>query len=236
MAVRYANVALNFKNVTIAFAVVAVLLAAAGGIYFVSSGGLERGHLYYHGNGGSCGDSDVDCTYDHIVWGVDFEKSGYILSSWNSEADGTGTSYNIGSYINYDKDTHIYAQWVSVAEYNCVYVSAYSGDVFQFPDLTLSAGTETVVLKEKSYLLTKEPTAYITISEYDDWTYKAYNDSGFFLAERTDPNGDYYCAIIYAEYATGLSIDGNKMCMNIENNANLKITLVADIHNEYESE
>ena len=219
--------AVNFKNITIAFAVVAVLLAAAGGIYFVSSGGLERGHLYYHGNGGFDGENEVDCTYDHIVWGVNFDRSGYVLDKWTTNADGTGDSYKVGSYINYDKDVHIYAQWANVAEYNCVYVSSFIGHSIFFPEMTLHTGEETNVLAKNTYVLTKSPTAYITLqSEGIEWTYHAYNDIKMFMAEGMDEYGTYYCVMISTEYATDLSIDGDKMCMNISENASLNIVAV----------
>lgn len=45
-------------------------------------------------------------------WSVD----GYELSGWNSKADGSGTSYSLGSSIVADTDKTFYAQWKATGE------------------------------------------------------------------------------------------------------------------------
>lgn len=40
-----------------------------------------------------------------------FTKAGYEFAKWNTKADGSGTSYNAGSYYSTDQDLTLYAIW-----------------------------------------------------------------------------------------------------------------------------
>ena len=41
-----------------------------------------------------------------------FERYGYTFNGWNTESDGSGTSYNINDTINSDETITLYAQWI----------------------------------------------------------------------------------------------------------------------------
>lgn len=72
--------------------------------------------LKYDGNGATSGyvASQTGSHNDEITVAKNgFSRSGYTFSSWNTKADGTGTSYAPGSKITLPAgDTILYAQWV----------------------------------------------------------------------------------------------------------------------------
>ena len=39
------------------------------------------------------------------------KREGYVLIGWNTEADGSGTSYTNGQRVSFDGDITLYAQW-----------------------------------------------------------------------------------------------------------------------------
>lgn len=40
-----------------------------------------------------------------------FSKEGYVFTGWNTESDGTGTAYNVGSSYDTHEDLSLFAQW-----------------------------------------------------------------------------------------------------------------------------
>ena len=81
--------------------------------------------LTYHGNGGTLrtGDGDTlsrEITYAHLrvntlqgtVW---FEREGWLLTGWNTRADGTGTPVGLGSRMDTSLGGELYAQWLPFA-------------------------------------------------------------------------------------------------------------------------
>lgn len=70
----------------------------------------------YNANGGSYSGSNntvtVPYSQNHTVWqGTDFSRSGYVLSGWNTQANGGGTSYSKGSTYTGKTNITLYAQW-----------------------------------------------------------------------------------------------------------------------------
>lgn len=72
--------------------------------------------------------------------GTDFTKSGYVLTGWNTVADGSGTEYTLGQEIEYDVDDDltVYAIW-TVNEYTISFVSNGGTAV---ADITEDFGTD----------------------------------------------------------------------------------------------
>ena len=50
-----------------------------------------------------------DSTYQD--YDIDFKKTGYTITSWNTKPDGTGIEYNPGDYITVPSTLDLYAQW-----------------------------------------------------------------------------------------------------------------------------
>ncbi|WP_159812769.1 InlB B-repeat-containing protein [Erysipelothrix aquatica] len=78
---------------------------------------VEKYTVTYHGNGETSGVSPVDANEylasDSVtVLGRNtLEKTGYTFTGWNTQADGKGTSYNVGSSFDITENTDLYAQW-----------------------------------------------------------------------------------------------------------------------------
>lgn len=73
-------------------------------------------HITYDANGGagSYQGPDVDSGATDWVCALSdtgITRSGYTFTGWNSEADGTGTSYAPGDYVTLVSDMTLYAQW-----------------------------------------------------------------------------------------------------------------------------
>ena len=45
-----------------------------------------------------------------------FTKTGYYFTSWNTKADGSGSSYSDGAYATFYSNTTLYAQWQKYAD------------------------------------------------------------------------------------------------------------------------
>ena len=73
-------------------------------------------YVTYDANGGT-GTVPVDSTvYDQldivtVLGNIDLTKTGYVYSSWNTSADGTGTDYEAGDTFSIVQNTTLYAKW-----------------------------------------------------------------------------------------------------------------------------
>lgn len=43
-------------------------------------------------------------------------RTGYLFNGWNTEPDGTGTSYSEGHYVELNENLNLYAQWIDVSD------------------------------------------------------------------------------------------------------------------------
>ncbi len=82
--------------------------------YKVVSSNTPTYTVTYHAN--MTGTADIEETYNEgetvTIAGNTFVNPGYAFTEWNTEADGTGDSYNPGDEIeNIDDDIDLYAQW-----------------------------------------------------------------------------------------------------------------------------
>lgn len=87
---------------------------------FTGYGPMQK--LVYDGNGAESGSSPATYAYQTaaivIVLGNTgtLAKAGYIFSGWNTEANGSGTSYSAGNNITIaSADIALYAQWVEAS-------------------------------------------------------------------------------------------------------------------------
>lgn len=72
----------------------------------------------FNGNGGTGTMNNQVISYNELT-PLDlnsFSYSGYAFSGWNTESDGTGTSYADGQSVENLGDVTLYAQWTSTAE------------------------------------------------------------------------------------------------------------------------
>ena len=75
-------------------------------------------------------------------------KTGYEFSGWNTQADGTGTNYGVGSIYTIAGDVALYAQWTPLT-YTITYLDVgevtFSGTFQSGYSATHTYGTETVL-------------------------------------------------------------------------------------------
>ena len=75
---------------------------------------IETYTLTFDANGGE-GEMDgltLENSEYKILPGSTFTKEGYVFASWNTKADGTGTTYKDKSQITLKDNTTLYAQWI----------------------------------------------------------------------------------------------------------------------------
>lgn len=85
----------------------------------------------YDANGGTGGQTDANSPYIAgstvtVLDKNDMANGAYIFIGWNTEADGSGTSYAVGGTFTIDADTVLYAQWgSSLTEDHIAYILGY---------------------------------------------------------------------------------------------------------------
>ena len=98
----------------VAVVVVVVVVAAAAimlGGNDNEEGGVTIG-VNYHGNGGTWNGDTIYGYTETTVQSNHFEYDGHVFIGWNTAADGSGTSFEVGKPINYGSGTiDLYAQW-----------------------------------------------------------------------------------------------------------------------------
>lgn len=81
--------------------------------------------VYYDANGGSSIMFHEELTLKGgkatlKSCGFDAPAYNYIFSGWNTEPDGSGTSYAAGDVIDLDGDVTLYAQWQQISGFRAV--------------------------------------------------------------------------------------------------------------------
>ncbi len=107
------------NKVVIAIVVAAVVICAGAGVAILvgntsnNDSGVTEG-VNYHGNGGKTSEGKtVMGSASHDVIPNIFTYDGYKFASWNTKADGSGTTYNPYGYIEFasGKSVDLYAIW-----------------------------------------------------------------------------------------------------------------------------
>ncbi|MBR6870792.1 MAG: hypothetical protein IKM91_04135 [Candidatus Methanomethylophilaceae archaeon] len=96
----------------IVLVIVAILIAAAAVAAFALSQNTEdtdKNFVTYYGNGGALGETTSVKSLETTVKDCNFQNGSKAFLSWNTKADGTGKTYEVGD--NVDLGTKLYAQW-----------------------------------------------------------------------------------------------------------------------------
>ena len=112
-----------------------------------------------------------------------FSLNGYSIVSWNTKADGTGTSYAIGAEIPTDANITVYAQWKLNAP--TVTVTGNPQKTYDGEDVTLTAASE---VEGVTYQWQKDG-ADIEGATSASYTVKNVADSGSYTVKITDADG-----------------------------------------------
>ena len=122
--------------------------------------------------------SDTSATYDTTVTltANEFTRAGYTFTGWNTEADGSGTSYEDGATVSNltttDGDTvTLYAQWeANPATINVYYIDKITGETLDTYSYTGVYG-ETVTTSAsdiEGYVLVESPETEEYILDVED--------------------------------------------------------------------
>jgi len=90
-----------------------------GGIVTLNGGDVPHVVVTFHGNGGLSNGQETDTQWivtatNNVLVAPAFVHEQYVnlkIKSWNTRADGQGTSYTQGGLINVSADIDLYAQW-----------------------------------------------------------------------------------------------------------------------------
>lgn len=111
---------MNSKVIAAIIAVVAVVIVALAAIGAMDD---DDNHItegvVYDGNGGLCGGNARMELTNHEVMSNPFENGNLEFVSWNTKADGSGTTYKPGDHIDYasNRTVTLYAQWQEPGPY-----------------------------------------------------------------------------------------------------------------------
>ena len=140
-----------------------------------------------------------------------FTRTGYAFSSWNTKADGSGTTYAGGASVSLDSDITLYAQWVDLSIITSSTTALDGASVSEYKlldDVTINSrvtvtGTVSINLAEGKTLSIPKG---IRVSEGNSLTIKG---KGTLLIEETDSfnagiggNKDENCGTVIIEGGT----------------------------------
>lgn len=103
--------------------------------------------------------------------GDTFTREGYVLSSWNTKADGTGTSYEVGSVVSTTEPVELYAIW-DLDTYE-ISLNANTGNG---EDILIYVDKNTATLQLPKNTFTKEGHDFVGWNTKADGTGTSYSD------------------------------------------------------------
>lgn len=131
------------KKIVAILAVVVVVVVIAGLAVAMSvdeeSNKVTEG-VNYHGNGGHLSNgNDLYGLTSHSVSENMFTNGDARFTSWNTKADGTGTTYHVGDYIDFasGKTVDLYAIWNSSSTFSVVSVFNHFTMYYEGQKLTM---------------------------------------------------------------------------------------------------
>ena len=104
--------------------------------------------VVYDGNGNTSGTAPVDGNSPYTVNSTvtvlgpgTLTKTGYTFASWNTAANGTGTSYTPAATFSITADTTLYAQW-TINTYTLTYTAGVNGTISGASPQTVNHGAD----------------------------------------------------------------------------------------------
>lgn len=178
------------KSQMIILAVVAVAVVAVAGIAVVMNSNNDSDPVtegvIYHGNGGQTEDGKtVYGITEKTVQAPWFSYNGHAFTSWNTKADGSGTSYRVGDTISYNPKVSLYAQWGLSGTFKIPMVPGISCHLVDSQGKSVPMGS--------TVAMPADGVASIVITGGHNWTY----DSGhkWFIGYTADGKHKYTASI-----------------------------------------
>lgn len=151
------------KNILIAITAVVLVIVVVAITASFSNNDPKEEEVTYNGNGGlTIGGESVAVFSNETVQPCMFIYNNYAFDSWNTKADGSGTTYTEGESVDYG--TVLYAQWTETYA-----VTDCSIDI---GPLTLNFNGEIVDTSSPIVVFPAVlPTSIITLTGISDWEY-----------------------------------------------------------------
>jgi hypothetical protein len=147
-------------NKLIAILAVAIIAIAGIGVAAVmmNQGDTQVG-VIYDGNGGKTSTGETRAVYDNDVAMINmFTNGDLVFKNYNTKADGTGTTYNVGDAVS--RGMTLYAQW---SEKTAFWVTSYSTNITSLVNVALNGNTP-------GMLSPVGPVNMITVTGGTGWT------------------------------------------------------------------
>ena len=136
----------------------------------------------YNPNGGTGGTTDADITSGtQYTVKSDTEagvtRTGYTFASWNTEANGSGTSYQAGNNLTVTADVTLYAQWTPLPTFSVTY--SPNGGTGGTTDADITSGTQYTVKSDTDVGVTRTGYTFAswnTAANGSGTTYQAGNN------------------------------------------------------------
>ena len=208
----------NITAVGIGTATITATATDGSGVYATITVTVETPSytIAYDSNGGagSTASSTVLYTDDATISASSFTRSGYLFVGWNTEADGSGTSYAAGdsvtalTMVNGDTVT-LYAQWVEAVTVTVVTSAGGSSATYATVEvptgsvLTTSGSTVTVTYGGETWY-----TATVSVDSTAQYTYtlSSWSTSSATLTSDTTVTATYGSSVNY--YTVTFVVDG----------------------------
>ena len=136
----------------------------------------------YSPNGGTGGTTDADITSGtQYTVKSDTEagvtRTGFTFTGWNTQSDGSGTSYQAGNDLTVTADVTLYAQWTPLPTFSVTY--SPNGGTGGTTDADITSGTQYTVKSDTDVGVTRTGFTFAswnTAANGSGTTYQAGND------------------------------------------------------------
>jgi uncharacterized repeat protein (TIGR02543 family) len=98
----------------------------------------------------------------------DLTYSGYTFAGWNTNASGSGTSYDAGSSLMVNADTTLYAQWTQAVELEAADIQVTFGGLPQDETINLTGPADTLSWLDKDTLTVSVSNTFSGYTWYVD--------------------------------------------------------------------
>ena len=138
--------------------------------------------MTYSPNGGTGGTTDADITSGtQYTVKSDTEagvtRTGFTFTGWNTQSDGSGTSYQAGNDLTVTADVTLYAQWTPLPTFSVTY--SPNGGTGGTTDADITSGTQYTVKSDTDVGVTRTGFTFAswnTAANGSGTTYQAGND------------------------------------------------------------
>lgn len=225
---------MNSKTLIGVVAVVVIVIAVAAVAVGMGGGSEEKAPsgtvIIYDGNGGTYNGQTVEYSAISVVINSGWTNADYTLVSWNTSADGTGTTYHNNDSIGSDvaKPVRLYAQWAYVMKAG--EITSTTSTQVDYSDISyiLTGSDESATSLHNNAIIPSDPKIMVYYEE-GKWDWVVNGNS--FVA--TNSHGDTYTlTITFDDHASNVTyeVDRTIPTISFESNGNVTFNIHYSVH------